>query len=287
MSDSLIPALKNFGWNIDDHATLVNGVWMPRASDPSEVSYPDSTRDPLAEIEASSLWFQSRNLIIQSMIRHHTDATHLLDVGAGNGTVAAHLARNGIETIAVEPGLAGARNCAARGINVAFAGHLAQLALPSDSVAAVGLFDVIEHIEDPSDLLAEVNRVLKPGGWCVLTVPALQFLWSQADEHAGHFRRYRRRSLEAAMTACGFDRRFSSYCFASAVPFLFLLRSLPYRRGRRLSDAEIEESALRELSNQGRVTTLIGRAAARIECWWMRRASIPFGTSIVAIYRKT
>jgi SAM-dependent methyltransferase len=287
MSDSLIPGLENLIWNIEDHASLIGGVWMPRGPAPSEVSYPESARDPLADIEASSLWFQSRNLIIQTMLRHHTDATHLLDVGAGNGTVAAHRARNGIETIAVEPGLAGARNCAARGIKVAFAGHLAQLALPSESVAAVGLFDVIEHIEDPSELLAEVNRVLKPGGWCVLTVPALQFLWSQADEHAGHFRRYSRRSLEAAMTARGFDRRFSSYCFAAAVPFLFLLRSLPYRRGRRLSNAEIEESALRELSNQGRVTTLVGRAATLIECWCMRWLPIPFGTSIVAIYKKT
>lgn len=280
-------SLRNRGWNIEDHASSVKGVWIPRGPAPSEVSYPDSSRDPLADLEDSSLWFQSRNLIIRTVLQHHTTATHLLDVGAGNGVVAAHLAQHGIETIAVEPGLAGAEHCAARGIRLAFAGHLAQLALPSESISAVGLFDVIEHIEDPSKLLAEVNRILKPGGWCLVTVPAYQSLWSQADEHAGHFRRYRRGSLDTVMTACGFERQFSSYCFASAVPFLFLLRSLPYRRGRRLSDAEIARSSLRELSNQGRLTTLVGRTAARVEAWLMRRVSIPFGTSVVASYRKS
>lgn len=220
------------------------------------------------------------------MISQYPGITGLVDVGAGNGTVAAHLSSNGLDTIAVEPGLEGALWAARRGVNISFAGHLADLRLPTDSIPAIGLFDVIEHIEDPRELLNEVHRVLQPGGFCFVTVPAYQFLWSQADEHAGHYRRYRRKTLDALLRDCHFEPRFTSYCFTAAVPFLFALRTVPYRLGRRLSEGQLEESLLAELSDQGRLSTFAGQQLNRFEARWIRRAPLPFGTSIIAAYRK-
>ena len=52
-----------------------------------------------------------------------------------------------------------------------------------------------EHIEDDGKALNEISRVLKPGGKCILMVPATPFLWGLQGEVAHHFRRYTKRSL--------------------------------------------------------------------------------------------
>ncbi len=286
MPHLLLNDLKDVSWRPEDHAFLVDGVWVPHKADKSDVSYPDQFRTRMADLEETSLWFRSRNLLIETILQTYTDTASLLEVGAGNGVVAAHLQKKGISVIAVEPGLAGAAACASRNLEVVFGGTLEEFCLPTESVHAVGLFDVIEHLDTPRELLMEAHRLLKGGGTCILTVPAYKFLWSQADVHAGHFQRYRRHSLNRLLDECGFERKFSSYCFLGAVVPLFALRTLPFLLGRRLDDTEFTISLERELAGQGRLTRQLGWLLARIEARWMKMATIPMGTSIVGVYQK-
>jgi SAM-dependent methyltransferase len=282
----MLMELASCGWEIEHHARLENSVWIPKRSVNDQISFPDDFREKLALLEGRSLWFQSRNRLIHSVITHQTDLSNLIDVGAGNGAVASYLARHGIETLAIEPGHPGAAYASSQGIDVVVAGRLEDLDLPSNSVNGIGLFDVIEHLEEPESLLNQAFDVIRSGGWCLITVPAFHFLWSQADEHAGHFRRYSRKTLDQSLTRCGFEPRFSSYCFAGAVPLLFLLRTIPFRLGRRMSTAELEQSLDRELGPQGRILERCGRRANQLEIWWLQKAHLPFGTSIIAAYQK-
>ncbi|MGD2045650.1 MAG: methyltransferase domain-containing protein [Gemmatimonadota bacterium] len=45
------------------------------------------------------------------------------------------------------------------------------LPFPDASVDVVTSFETLEHLLDPMHLLIEANRILKPGGWLVLTTP--------------------------------------------------------------------------------------------------------------------
>ena len=69
------------------------------------------------------------------------------------------------------------------------------------------LNDVIEHLLDPQPLLRAVARHLKPGGWLLVNVPALQSLFSAYDVAAGHHRRYDRRTLPAELPTTEWDVR--------------------------------------------------------------------------------
>ena len=56
--------------------------------------------------------------------------------------------------------------------------------------AAVAL-DVLEHLDDDRAAAAELGRVVRPGGFLVVFVPAFQILWGYNDEYSHHRRRYR------------------------------------------------------------------------------------------------
>lgn len=59
--------------------------------------------------------------------------------------------------------------------------------------------DVIEHIDDHRAELARAASLLRPGGHLGILVPAHQFLYTPFDAAIGHYRRYSRSSLQAAV----------------------------------------------------------------------------------------
>ena len=132
-----------------------------------------------------------------------------------------------VRVIAVEPLWEGASSCALHA-EATFRSTLEQLELPAGSIPAVGLFDVLEHIENPYSLLSEVNRVLEPSGLFFVTVPSFSFLWSHQDVALGHFRRYSKGKLNEELTAAGFEVLSAKYIFTTLVFPAFLLRSVPY-----------------------------------------------------------
>jgi len=67
--------------------------------------------------------------------------------------------------------------------------------LPSASVDAVVLLNVLEHIEDHRAAVNQVVRILKPGGIAVVEVPAGPRLFDVYDKYLQHFRRYRQAGL--------------------------------------------------------------------------------------------
>ena len=51
------------------------------------------------------------------------------------------------------------------------------------------MLDVLEHLEDDVGAIRTLHKILKPGGTALLTVPALQSLWSAHDIVNEHYRR--------------------------------------------------------------------------------------------------
>ena len=95
----------------------------------------------------------------------------LLDVGCGSGTLLGLLKQRGFQPMGLDFSGEAARVAEAEnGVRVVV-GSLDDAAFPGHSFDMVTLFHVMEHVVNPRSVLAEVSRILKPGGAVVLQVP--------------------------------------------------------------------------------------------------------------------
>lgn len=273
--------LINQGWTpppADD-----SGVRICTASDGSNISYPEGGLDVLGLDGGQGFWFDHRFEAILDFLKQGGVAG-LWDIGAGTGSMAIRLSQAGIDVVAVEPLKAGAEASARHGIT-SLCGTLEDLQLPVGCLPAIGMFDVLEHLEHPEQLLKEAHRVLQPDGILVVTVPALQWLWGDEDDVAGHYRRYRKPNLDETLGTTGFHPIASQYLFASLVPAAALLRALPYRLGRRMSESDVLANMKRQLNTPPSVDRGM-RWILRAERAVSKTIPLPAGLSIAAAYRR-
>jgi SAM-dependent methyltransferase len=84
------------------------------------------------------------------------------------------------------------------------------------------MLDVLEHIEDAAAALGSLWQLLKPGGHAILTVPALQSLWSVHDMVNRHHRRYDKMGLQRLIEDSGFAVRELRYFFIWPLGLMYL-----------------------------------------------------------------
>jgi SAM-dependent methyltransferase len=82
------------------------------------------------------------------------------------------------------------------------------LSVPAEeqaSYSSVLAYNVLEHIDDDRAALEACRGLLRPGGRVVVVVPAFPSALGRFDRAIGHARRYRARSLRAALQSAGFE----------------------------------------------------------------------------------
>ena len=152
------------------------------------------------------------------LLDHVSAGDRVLDLGCGDGAFAAQLAGAGALVTGADVSGEALRRSAVR----APAAHLVQLqegaGLPfgEDAFDVVWLGETVEHVADVTGLLAEVRRVLRWGGWLVVTTPnqprllvALEALRGaplerRLDPRADHLRFFTARTLRAMLSGAGF-----------------------------------------------------------------------------------
>jgi SAM-dependent methyltransferase len=250
------------------------------SSETEAVHYPADGSAKFFAVEDSSFWFKHRNEVLSEAVQEFVPEGRVLDVGGGNGFVSRRLETDGRSVVLIEPSSEGVRNARSRGVKNAIVGTLKTHSFESDSFAGIGLFDVLEHLENPEETLQEAARVLQPNGVLILTVPAMSALWSNADVEAGHFRRYNKPHIEKELRESGLSVCRITYFFALFVIPLGLMRCLPERLGRSPRGSEGDY----EVSN--RYAGKIIDSILRIEKKWLTSHRLIFGTSLLVIAKK-
>lgn len=236
-----------------------DGIWHVAGSQP--VSYSEGGHDRCFSVEDGSFWFRHRNACILELIKAcpPADGGPVFDVGGGNGYVAKGISDGGYPTVLIEPGRGGSFNAKQRGLADVVCATLDGAGLRAGSLPAVGIFDVLEHIEDDAGFLRQLHAALAPGGRLYLTVPAYQLLWSNSDDFAGHKRRYRLGQLTALLAANGFQVEYGSYFFRPLVLPVFIFRTLPSWLGLVRKDVDAERVTKDHSSQQGLLKRMLRR----------------------------
>lgn len=202
-----------------------------------------------------------------------TDGQTLLDCGCGRGfylKMLRHLGTARLFGIDLElPYLLKARRNTAHmpGILVNNA-SVYELPFPDATFDAVILSEILEHVERDVDALREVRRVLKPGGFALITVPNANypFWWDPINRtletlfstHIGrgplagiwafHLRLYTRERLREVALKAGFrveeERSFTHYSF----PFV---HNLVYGLGKPLLESGLFGRSLADVADRG------------------------------------
>ena len=180
----------------------------------------------LVDVEDESFWFRARNrLIVQLVSEVAAPGDRFLEIGCGTGYVLQSLVREcGLRATGSELLPEGLRHARRRVPEADFA-ELDARAMPYEkSFDLAGAFDVLEHIDDDIGVLRGLHRAVRPGGHVLLTVPQHPSLWSAADTHACHVRRYRQSELVDRVSQAGLTPIRTTSFVTSLLPLMAISR---------------------------------------------------------------
>jgi 2-polyprenyl-3-methyl-5-hydroxy-6-metoxy-1,4-benzoquinol methylase len=192
----------------------------------------------------------------------------VLEVGAGIGTITAHLAEGRQRVVALE-----IEDVYLRQLRERFSGApnvevVTWETLPDERFDSIVLSNVLEHIEDDAAAVQRFAKLLSPEGKLIILVPALPALFGAMDEAVGHHRRYTRESLRAVLQENGFAVDLLEWMNLAGIPGWFLNSRLLRRR-------TVPPLQLRIYD---RVAPLIARAESKIK--------LPIGMSLFCVASK-
>ncbi|MGC8839658.1 MAG: class I SAM-dependent methyltransferase [Anaerolineae bacterium] len=171
------------------------------------------------------------------------------------------------------------RYCQRRGLRGTVQASADRLPFPDGAFGLVTCMDVLYHraVVDERTALREIRRVLAPGGWFLVRVPAYRWLFGPHDLAEHGARRYTAGTLRTLLGAAGFAVRRLTYANAFLFPLAAVRRLLGRAAGGEpRCDLRPVPPALNRLLLQ------VLRAEAR----WLRRGTLPFGLSVLALAQK-
>jgi SAM-dependent methyltransferase len=238
-----------------------------------------------ARAEARHFWFRGFRSFVTPLVRAATagrSRVRILDCGCGTGANLDLLNRfgRGYGFDLAETGLrlgreAGRARLARASVTAA--------PFPDGAFDLVTSFDVIYSLQDADEraALAEMFRVLAPGGHAIINVAAMEMLRGDHSVLSHEIRRYDRAGLHARVTAAGFTVVRLTYTNVALSLPLMVTRALQRRRG--LRD---EREAHHEIAVPPAPVNALLTGVLWVESLWLRLFDAPFGSSLLCLAQK-
>ena len=153
----------------------------------------------------------------------------VLDAGCGTGGFLSVLRarRPDLVRFGVEWNEAAAVRARGKSAAAVARGSVNRLPFADGSFDAAVSADVLCHAEvDPPVALAELKRVLRPGGRLILNLPAYQWLLSAHDRHVHNSRRFTAPAAGVMLRRAGFDRVRARYWNGLLLPLMIVQRKI-------------------------------------------------------------
>jgi SAM-dependent methyltransferase len=245
--------------------------------------------ETFARNEKNHFWFRGRRAVFFDLIRRHIapnlpEKPTCFDLGCGVGGMLESMSEFG-RGVGMDIDPDSLAFCKERGFGQVFEGRGHRLPLQSDSIDMIGAFDVLEHIPEEAETIAECYRILKPGGFLFLSGPAYQFLYTHQDKMVHHERRYTTSGLKQKFSDAGFEIVRSSYI--NFLLFPLILPAVLWKKFREAIKPPAEEETRfnTDVYLPGILNSLFSWLFSA-ERYILRYISVPTGHSLVLVVRK-
>lgn len=233
-------------------------------------------------------WFQGRYELVKRVLERHAPKPEgrpldMLDIGCGTGLFLQRWGA-GKNAVGLDFSREGLKFTRTRGLSRLVCGDAQKIPFAAERFDLVTAFDLVEHVDRDGDLVAEVHRVLRPGGVFMATVPAHPFLWSQHDVALHHKRRYVYKQFNALFDPAKWNRKRFTFAFATIFPAAAVVRTIAGKpkqngHGPAKEQADTNRATAGWLNN-----ALIGWH--KVEASWIERFNAPFGLSLMTVQEK-
>jgi SAM-dependent methyltransferase len=160
------------------------------------------------------------------------------------------------------------------------------LPFADDTFDVATVFNVLYHewIISEVEVLSELRRVLRPGGFAVITEPAFASLMREMDAAAMGRRRYRLPEFRGLCQSAGLDVVLASYFTSFGAALLLAMKTAgaltaPFRRGGPTTNPDMKP--INPFVNE-----VLYRAALVEAYAIVRRLPVPFGTTLICLVCK-
>lgn len=241
----------------------------------------DRLLEATARAERDHFWFRGFRRFMEPLIAGVAAGRRLeiLDCGCGTGHNLHMLRRYG-RAYGIDLTWAGLQYAHKRGERKVARATVGALPVPDARFDLVTSFDVLYGLPDEVEraAIAEMVRVLRPGGFAIVNVAALPSLRGNHSVLGGELRRYRRAELRGKLETAGFRVTRSSYTNFSILPMVAAVRARQRLSGHVESEAEISVPAA---PVNGALSALLG-----LEAIALRVVNMPLGSSVMAVAQK-
>jgi len=236
--------------------------------------------------ERDNWWFKGRRELVTEMVARASNsfegfgdaALKILDVGCGTGLNSKAFEQFG-DVYSLDISAEALRFCSLRERSRIIRGSADNLPIKDESFDLLCALDLLEHVENDLSALREFHRILKPGGYLVLTVPSFMFLWSDHDVALHHKRRYDKGILVNSLKLKGFFVNMNTHWNCVLFPGVALLRMINTLKGNRVRREDSLE--MNQCINNILLYVL------RLENFVIKHGfNLPFGVSILCICKK-
>jgi SAM-dependent methyltransferase len=232
-----------------------------------------------AGLEDRHWWYAGRRAILETFLRRAIGTNPnvaVTTIGCGTGAELEFLSQFGsVQGVDLSP--EAVEYCRRRGYEIRQA-SATDTGLPAQSADLVTAFDLLEHVDDDRAAIREFRRLLRPGGHCLVTVPAIPSLWSPADDMLHHRRRYTPAQLQTRFEEAGF--------VIERLTFFNLLLFFPAVVVRRIKTALTPLVGYRyDIFETQRIPNAILTRLFASERYWLASHDAPVGLSLLLLAR--
>jgi SAM-dependent methyltransferase len=239
----------------------------------------------LYQLEEHYWWFPAMREITDTIIARDLGRSKLriLDAGCGTGFNLGHYAKgDSREVFGLDIATAALQHVQKRGFHNVAQASITEIPFKAETFDIVFSFEVVTQTprETHDASLAEMHRVLKPGGHLFIRVPAFMWLWSSHDEELEVRYRYEREEFKQRLAHAGFEVEWTSYANGFLFPVILLRRFLKRIGIGGGTDVKPLPKGLGWLDG-------IFKGVLASEARWFRSGrTLPFGLSLICYARK-